>query len=102
MMMAELHRPRDPDGVADELLLDSLATWTPGTAGHANEQRLIRALNALCKEFGYAGTRRMAVDIEQVWRSPGRAAAIREANAGALDLMDRNAQVAKGKWSGET
>lgn len=68
-----MHQSHDINGVDDQLLLDSINWFPPGSLGHQHYQTLIRILNALCRDYGYGGVPAMAAMIEDIWRRPEKA-----------------------------
>lgn len=81
-----MHTSHDIHGVDNETL-DCLNGWPEGTRGHAQEQKVIAALNELCKAFGYGRIPQLAAQIEDVWRNPERVEAYRRCSEELAEQM---------------
>lgn len=67
------HKSHDPLGVPSDTLR-CLIRWPEGSVGWQREEALIKALNDLCKLFGYGRVPQVAEQIEQIWRDPDKVA----------------------------
>ncbi len=68
--------------------LNCLIMWPVGTVGYREEQRLVRALNELCQEFGYGRVPQLAAQIEDLWRNPERSDHYGAVREDQLQFMD--------------
>jgi hypothetical protein len=76
-----MHKSHAFDGVEDKTLLESLNAWPPEMVSWQRDAGLIKALNMLCKKFGYGAVLHMAAQIEDIWRHPEKVEDYKKTNA---------------------